>query len=530
MSTLLALALVCGLSAALPLTASAEGGSYVVTEHPAGATYMQYATAIPIKATFELGAYHNASGPDVNEQAPMTIQWYWSDTNLNTNRDHGLGPETINYDKILTFTHTPDTSIVGIRYYYAVLKYEAFEYTATQERISVQKEDVTNPAKIEVKAPTYDFRVKKVDENGNPLAGAVLKLEPQPNADFPGGVPQTYEVTTGTDGNALFSTVEGYYILSEKQAPAGYTATDEKYNIRVTANGISLYDPKTQEYTTYETVTFVNKKAPGAAKQDFKVKKVDENGNLLAGAVLALVPQEALNNQDLLARTYQATSGADGYASFSAEAGDYILSEKQAPAGYNATDDKYNIRITASSVSIVNPQTQTPTKYETVTFVNKKIPTLNKEDHFAFMQGYPDNTFRPARNMTRAEFATLAAHFDNLTLTSTNDFTDVPASHWAVKYITSAAAKGWIVGYDEGGVKTFKPEANITRAEVVTLVGRMLNRTADSAYLAANLSSLPRVYTDITAAHWAYLAIMEASTGHDYTRDSAGEHWTAVYK
>ena len=129
--------------------------------------------------------------------------------------------------------------------------------------------------------------------------------------------------------------------------------------------------------------------------------------------------------------------------------------------------------------------------------------------------------------MTRAEFATLAAHFDNIVLTDTNSFSDVSNSHWAVKYINSAAAKGWITGYPDG---TFRPEALITRAEVVTLVNRMLDRKADSAYLAANASSLPRSYWDLTPAHWAYLNIMEASMGHDYTKDSDGEHWTGVYK
>ena len=138
-----------------------------------------------------------------------------------------------------------------------------------------------------------------------------------------------------------------------------------------------------------------------------------------------------------------------------------------------------------------------------------------------------DERFRPNDPVTRAEFATLAAHFDDLVLTDTNKFTDVPDSHWAVKYINSAVAKGWIVGYPGD---TFKPEAYITRAEVVTLVNRMLDRNADNAYLTANSSSLPRAYSDLTTGYWAYLAIMEASTGHDYTKDGTGEFWSKVYK
>jgi hypothetical protein len=138
-----------------------------------------------------------------------------------------------------------------------------------------------------------------------------------------------------------------------------------------------------------------------------------------------------------------------------------------------------------------------------------------------------DGIFRPDEPVTRAEFATLAAHFDNLTLTDTNAFSDVDASHWALKYINSAAAKGWIEGYPDG---TFRPENRITRAEVVTLVNRMLNRVGDGAYLTANAASLPRTYKDLTAAHWAYLDIMEASTGHDYVINAGEENWTSAYR
>jgi len=325
---------------------------------------------------------------------------------------------------------------------------------------------------------------------------------------------------------------------------------------------------------------------------NLQVRKVDEEGKPLSGAIITLVP-DSNHPQDPSVKAYEETT-VNGDAGFSVTEGYYILSEKQAPAGYNATDDKYYINVNPDGVFIYTPGTNHFAPYTTVTFVNKPIPGLNKVDHFAFMQGYPGGTFGPARNMTRAEavvmfsrlltetmnetanyykseyypdvkstdwfgnqvcfmhwkgvladysrdgrfrpnepvtraeFATLAAHFDHLSLSDANAFSDVAPGHWAVKYINSAAAKGWITGYPEG---TFKPEANINRAEVVTLVGRMLERNADNAFLTANAGKLPRTYSDITSGYWAYLAIMESSIGHDYTKDSAGnETWTAVYK
>jgi len=138
-----------------------------------------------------------------------------------------------------------------------------------------------------------------------------------------------------------------------------------------------------------------------------------------------------------------------------------------------------------------------------------------------------DARFRPTDPVTRAEFATLAAHFDNLAPSATNKFTDVPNDHWAVRFINSAEAKGWIEGFPDG---TFKPEDNITRAQVVTLVNRMLERKADQAYLTANASALPRSYSDIASGHWAYWDVMEASIGHDFTKSGVNETWTAFYK
>ncbi|MCL1804961.1 MAG: S-layer homology domain-containing protein [Clostridiales bacterium] len=317
--------------------------------------------------------------------------------------------------------------------------------------------------------------------------------------------------------------------------------------------------------------------------------KTDENGAPLAGATLRMEGITAAGAR----KVYSEVSDANGLVTFEVEPGTYTLYEYAAPAGYNATDDSYPLLVWDVGPYIDRGPSWNPDRYQPVTFVNRKIPELNKKDHFAYMAGYPDGTFGAVRNMTRAEavvmfsrllnesmaldkdyrsfaaypdisrdawyagpvgfmhqlgvladytrggpafrpdepvtraeFATLAAHFDNLTLTSTNQFTDVASDHWAVKYINSAAAKGWIVGYSDN---TFKPEANITRAEVVTLVNRILERTADEAYVIANAAKLPRSYTDVDRSNWAYFTIIEASIGHDYMKQGAGEVWTAVY-
>ncbi len=137
------------------------------------------------------------------------------------------------------------------------------------------------------------------------------------------------------------------------------------------------------------------------------------------------------------------------------------------------------------------------------------------------INGYADGTYHPEKNVTRAEFAAIASRFDSLS-TGSVSFKDVDESHWAYDYIISAATKKWITGYEDG---TFHPDSNITRAEVVVLVNRVLERTPDETFISANASKLVK-FNDVTTAHWAYANIVEATNAHDYYIDDSGvEHW-----
>lgn len=81
-----------------------------------------------------------------------------------------------------------------------------------------------------------------------------------------------------------------------------------------------------------------------------------------------------------------------------------------------------------------------------------------------------------------------------------------------------------MTGYSDG---TFKPTNNITRAEVVTIVNRMLGRSCDINFVNSNVGKI-KSYTDLPPAHWAYEQICEASNVHDYTSDTTGETWTTL--
>lgn len=147
------------------------------------------------------------------------------------------------------------------------------------------------------------------------------------------------------------------------------------------------------------------------------------------------------------------------------------------------------------------------------------------------IKGYEDGSFRPKAAISRAEFAAMAARFDKLVAGGGNSFFDVPAGHWAQGAIDSAAAKGWITGYPDG---SFKPERKITRAEVVNITNKMLDRFADRDFVRSHLSEMIQ-FKDLIEADWAYFPIMEATNSHELIRrggqdelNRAYEKWIAI--
>ena len=166
-----------------------------------------------------------------------------------------------------------------------------------------------------------------------------------------------------------------------------------------------------------------------------------------------------------------------------------------------------------------------PASFSDVTSAHWAANYIGYMEQFGIVRGYSDGTFRPNAPITRAEFAAICCRFEQLT-DGAAAFTDVPASHWAAKSIAYAATRGWVTGYADG---TFKPGNNITRAEVAAVTCRLLERSADEAYIRAHLKELPRVFADMNEQHWAYWYAMEAANGHDYTKSGNAETWLRTY-
>ena len=152
---------------------------------------------------------------------------------------------------------------------------------------------------------------------------------------------------------------------------------------------------------------------------------------------------------------------------------------------------------------------------------NTAVSTLSS---MGIITGYPDGTFRPNAAITRAEFAAIAARFDNDGDKTAAKFSDI-ANHWAKDEISIAYNNGWINGYPDG---TFGPQRDITRAETMTLVNRVLNRQPEAEDdLLPNMT----VWTDnANPKAWYYLAVQEATNSHyyEFKTNSQYEKWTEL--
>jgi len=133
---------------------------------------------------------------------------------------------------------------------------------------------------------------------------------------------------------------------------------------------------------------------------------------------------------------------------------------------------------------------------------------VDTETHQPFMQGYPDGTFRPDGELTRAETAAMVARITGLRTVEASAYEDVDASHWAHRYIMQVKADGYMIGYDG----KFRPEDPITRAELLVLMLR-LHGIAEVPF------EVP--YGDMKA-HWARYAL---GTAHalGYIKPMPGE-------
>ena len=285
------------------------------------------------------------------------------------------------------------------------------------------------------------------------------------------------------------------------------------------------------------------------------------------------------------------TMGGSRIAPVTVRHGNAVAKPKDPVNGGYIFDGWYTDKTYRTPYNFATPLTQDTTIYAKwflivlpgVT-IKKTAPKLNTSDHFAYVQGYPNGTVKPAGNITRAEAAailfrlmddasrktyystksgfrdvasgswynTYVATLNNAgvitdssngcfrpneaitraelaamlakfseTTGAANYFNDVSAKYWAANAIAICAKLGWITGYPDG---TFRPDKNVTRAELMAMINRATGRAPKSAD--AFLPGM-RTWIDNTSDKWYYLDVQEATNSHSYTVKGS-ETWTAL--
>ena len=133
----------------------------------------------------------------------------------------------------------------------------------------------------------------------------------------------------------------------------------------------------------------------------------------------------------------------------------------------------------------------------------------------------PGAAFRPNAPITRAEYLALLCVCSGVDVSATDTaslYTDLPAAHWAAKYINYATAQGWVNGT---GNNQFQPDRSVTRAEICRMTNHILGRTADPSAVAAEGPT----FNDVPVTHWAYNDIFEASHAHYAQTANGYETW-----
>lgn len=188
-----------------------------------------------------------------------------------------------------------------------------------------------------------------------------------------------------------------------------------------------------------------------------------------------------------------------------------------------------DVTYTAQWKRVYRPTPSTPT----VEIPDEDALGLNTDDHFAYIIGYPDGTVQPNGQITRAEattifFRLLTEESRSANLTKTNGYTDVASDAWYNTAVSTMTKAGIVDGYPDG---TFGPQRNITRAETATMINRVLDRVpSEESHLLSR--GVMQIWPDANPGDWFYLAMQEATNSHDYERNAkwaaADEQWTAL--
>lgn len=325
---------------------------------------------------------------------------------------------------------------------------------------------------------------------------------------------------------------DGYFKVSWN-SPRVSTSRSLEYYV----NGTYVSD------SSYSMIPVVNNVSAGAkfvrgnAGAYADVTVYDSNGTRLGGATAGStgIFNISLNRELRAGETIKVEAKESGKTSRSTEvkiAGQEakVAAKVNSPsyiAGYPDGTFKPGKEVTRAEavrmfVTLVNEGKELP-KNPTTKFKDANNKWYSDEINFAvskgFISGYSDGTFKPNQGITRAEFAQMIAVFVKDGYPGSSNFKDVKG-HWASNAIDQLYGNKKIKGFPDG---TFKPDQKLTRAEAVTVLNSVFGRnTKSTSFANVNTNSLKK-FSDVPMSHWAYYEIIDASNGHNAVKGDKAE-------
>lgn len=374
--------------------------------------------------------------------------------------------------------------------------------TANQTTVTVTDKDNKAAVNISVTVTDKDNKTatKSTDTNGK------ITVPVKSTGGGGGGSSRPSGGGSGGGGGYISTNTVNVKITDKDgKAVTGFSKTTDSKGV-VT---ITLPNGKTVDGDNYYTVTLTDRN--GKAKADTAIVLKDKKNNSANGTTdkNGMLTLPANEHKAYIVGYTDGTFQPDGDMTRAEAAAIFarLISEKKAE---NISGTKNNF-----------------TDVKSNEWYAEYISYLEK---YGIIKGYSDNTFRPDEAVTRAEFVSMTVRyyglFDKVSYpANTTKYSDINGKHWAVKDISFAKNIGWLNGYADG---TFRPDNNITRAEVVTVVNHATGRYADKEYINKNLSVLNK-FTDLkNNSHWGYYEIMESANTHKTAVNSSGETWIRI--
>ena len=314
----------------------------------------------------------------------------------------------------------------------------------------------------------------------------------------------TFQSTGGTGGGGTGSGKSDPYLRFDSNGGTAFAPIDGHGS----AFTINPYDD--DEYGTH-IPTRPGYRFTGWYRDSRLNTRVDEDDTIrVTGSMTLFAGWEETSVPDLL-------NGDDHYA--------YIQ-------GYADGTVRPNANITRAQVATIFFRLLDEDVRDDYLTTTNRFPDVN-EDYWAntaistmaalgIINGRNNGMFDPNAYITRGEFAAICARFDDSDVISASTFSDI-SGYWAENEIRRAAALGWVQGFGDG---TYRPNENITRAQAVTMINRVLCRQPEEA---DDLLPGMNTWSDCHEGDWYYLAIQEAGNSHDYVaKDGYYESWTEL--